>query len=119
MVALYITTVVSGCAVQIKNQRWYGDEGPKGAVWFETQTTATGHLTKEEWDAARVGMACSLGKNFIDTKAALEKLCHDTGECVYINDPQVQAFFSRVIQATAQDAKAVADPEALPQSSQE
>lgn len=74
--------ILSGCAVTIENQRWYGDEGADGAVWFETLTTATGHIDKPTWDQMRVGMACTTTDTFATIKAEIEKLCSVT-KCRY------------------------------------
>lgn len=74
--------VISGCGVQIKNERWYGDLGQNGAVYFETLTTATGSVPKPEWDAMRVGMACTSTDTLSDIKREIEQLCSATS-CDY------------------------------------
>lgn len=94
MLTLFTLTVLS-CAVQIKNQRWYGDAGDDGAVWFETLTNATGDVDKADWDKLRFGMVCSVAQNYADLKAVLEKLCHETNNCVYV-EALNKFFFSRV-----------------------
>lgn len=80
--ALFILTAAS-CAVEIKDQTWYGDKGPLGASGFHTLTTQTETLDKASWDKARFGMLCSVPQSFADVKAAIEKLCHVTNSCVY------------------------------------
>lgn len=79
----FITTVLlvpmlSGCAVKIKNERWYGDMGPKGAVWFETLTDAGGNIDQAAWDHMRVGMACTSTDTLAEIKRELEQLCSAT-----------------------------------------
>jgi hypothetical protein len=71
--------LLSGCSqVEIKNQRWYGDLGPKGAVYFETLTTATGTVDKASWDTMRVGMACITTDTLAEVKKEIEELCSAT-----------------------------------------
>lgn len=81
MVAL--TLILSACSIPIKNQRWFGDEGSQGAVYFETLTTETGHIDKPTWDQMRVGMACTTLDTFAEIKAELEKLCSISRRCNY------------------------------------
>lgn len=75
--------LLSSCTVQIKNQRWYGDEGPKGAVWFETLTDEKGHIDKQTWDIQRIGMACTDTDTFGEIKKEIEKLCSIGKHCRY------------------------------------
>lgn len=82
---LYILMVVqllSGCAVQIQNERWYGDEGSKGAAWFETLTSDVGKVDKQDWDNLRIGMACTTTGTLANIKKEIEELCSSTA-CDY------------------------------------
>lgn len=89
--------------MNVKNQRWYADKGALGSVYFETnKPDVMGKLTKGEWDAVRIGMTCTAPENFADTKGVLEKLCHDTGECVYIQNEAVQNFFRAINEINSQ-----------------
>lgn len=74
--------MLNGCAVQIKNERWYGDLGPRGAIYFETLSNATGSVSKAEWDAMRVGMACTTTDTLAEIKKEIEELCSSTA-CDY------------------------------------
>lgn len=85
--------VASGCTVQIKNQRWYGDIGLDGAIYFETLSEAEGVVTKPEWDKLRFGMLCTDAQSFADTKAVIEKLCHESSRCTYEQVNQMRHFF--------------------------
>lgn len=67
--------LLCSCAVPIKNERWYGDEGLKGAVWFETLSDKSGEIDKLTWDAMRVGMACTSTDTLAEIKSEIEKLC--------------------------------------------
>jgi hypothetical protein len=96
---------VSGCAhVEITDSEWCGDMGASGAECFHTLTTATEELTKEEWDARRFGMVCTVADTFADWKSVIEKLCNKTGICDYETQASLNAFFDRV-KAVQEDAK--------------
>lgn len=75
--SLCILTVLllPSCATQIKNVRWYGDLGPRGAVYFETLTDESGQIDKPTWDQMRIGMACTSSDSVAAIKDELEKLC--------------------------------------------
>jgi hypothetical protein len=87
MTALLLTS----CAVEIKNERWYGDEGQAGAVWFETLTPAKGKVDKADWDALRLGMACTTVETLAEIKREIEQLCSQTN-CNYV---QVSAILGK------------------------
>lgn len=74
---------LSGCAVEIKNERWYGDEGPLGAHYFETLTSAEGDVSKDIWDQIRVGMACTDIDTIAEIKQEIEQLCSLSNACSY------------------------------------
>lgn len=74
--------LVLSCAVPIKNQRWFGDVGPGGAVWFETLTSAHGQIDKPTWDQMRIGMACTTTDTLAEIKSEIEKLC-SSAPCDY------------------------------------
>lgn len=93
--------ILSGCTVPIKNQRWYGDEGSQGAVYFETLTEETGHLTKQEWDDLRIGMACTETDTLAEIVKTIAKLCSVTRRCRYEEVRQVLGKFQGNIDALA------------------
>lgn len=74
--------LLPSCAVSIKNERWFGDVGPSGAVWFETLTDEQGSISKAEWDQMRIGMACISTDTLAQIKSEIEKLCSAT-PCEY------------------------------------
>lgn len=74
--------LLNGCGVKIKNERWYGDMGNQGAIYFETLTNVTGTLDKPAWDALRVGMACTSTDALAEIKREIEQLCSATS-CDY------------------------------------
>lgn len=82
------------CGVPIKNERWFGDVGPGGAVWFETLTDAQGQVDKQTWDSMRVGMACTTTDTLSEIKSEIEKLCSAT-TCDY---ETVQSVLGRIQQ---------------------
>lgn len=84
LVPLFILTaaLLSSCAVQIKNERWYGDEGSQGAVWFDSLDSEMGQISKKDWDEMRVGMSCTTIDVMADRKKAIEDLCSVTN-CSY------------------------------------
>ena len=43
-------------------------------------------LSKDEWDAARVGQICASPEAIGDMKAVIEKLCHESKDCRYDTD---------------------------------
>lgn len=73
-----LSLLLSGCAVKVKNERWYGDLGNQGAVYFETLSNSTGAISKPEWDAMRVGMACTSTDTLAEIKKEIEQLCSAT-----------------------------------------
>lgn len=84
----------SSCAVPIKNERWYGDVGPKGAIWFETLSELSGSVSKEDWDQMRIGMACTTTDVVGEIKAEIEKLCSKT-QCDYEKVEEALGKFAR------------------------
>jgi N-acetyl-anhydromuramyl-L-alanine amidase AmpD len=55
--------------------------GKVGAECDRIFTSRRRSLTKPEWDKERVGMLCTDSSNYANLKAALLKLCGDTGVC--------------------------------------
>lgn len=107
---LFTQLSLSACGVVIKNQRWYADKGSEGAVYFETQTTATGQVAASDWAALRFGMVCTIPSNFADSWAALTKLCNSQpwwNECEWLADPQAVAFFNQMERADRDSAATV------------
>ena len=84
LLCLVLFTSLTSCTVALHDQRWCGDMGQYGATCFHTLTTDKETMTKEQWDVVRFGMVCSEAQSFADNKAAIEKLCHDTKECVEV-----------------------------------
>lgn len=68
--------------------------GADGALCFNTLLPDSREIPKAQWDVERMGQVCSAPQNFADTKGALEKLCHETRNCIYIK--KLQKFFQQV-----------------------
>lgn len=98
-VALLIMTaqLLLSCArVTIKDEIIYGDEGSQGAVYFNFLTATKGHLSKSEWDAKRLGMACISTDSLADWKAEIEKLCSYSDDCDYDTQEAIESFFAKL-----------------------
>lgn len=96
---LFITMaalILSGCSVNIRDHEICGDMGASGAACFHTLTSDSRELDKATWDTYRVGKLCEDADAFADWKAAMEKLCSQTGDCTYEQKQQMDIFFSRV-----------------------
>jgi len=74
--------LLSSCAVKVKDEPLYLDEGSIGAVEVHFLTPGTTDLNKTQWDAIRPGMVCMPETSFGDFKAELEELCSKT-TCTY------------------------------------
>jgi PBP1b-binding outer membrane lipoprotein LpoB len=78
LLILMAVALLSACAVPIKEEDFYTDKGPDGAVethFFSTDITDIG---KEAWDSMREGMTCMSGGAIADIKGEIEKLCTKT-----------------------------------------
>lgn len=94
LASLYIGMATSGCAVQIKDQAWYGDHGD-GAFEFHTLTDFKRDVPKDEWNQLRFGMVCSDAQSLADNKANIQKLCKmNPGTCNYDMRQAIEKFFS-------------------------
>lgn len=107
-VGSFISTalLLSSCGVSIKNERWYGDVGSQGAIYFETLSSTQGTLSKPEWDQMRVGMACTTTDTLSEIKKEIEKLCSVT-RCNYEKVARVlgkfQAHLNKVKSQTLEE----------------
>lgn len=57
--------------------------GQEGAACFNTLSDLGRDIPKEQWDDERFGMLCTGSESFANWKAAILKLCDDTGRCDY------------------------------------
>ena len=80
---LFGFTVTSCARVALKDNEWCGDMGSEGAACFNTLSDLGRDIPKEQWDDERFGMLCTNSTSFANWKAAIEKLCDDTGRCDY------------------------------------
>jgi hypothetical protein len=69
------TSLVSGCAVQIKDEPLYVDEGALGAVEVHLFTPGSTDISESQWAALRFGMVCMSAQSFGDIKLEIESLC--------------------------------------------
>lgn len=75
---LMAAALLNSCAVPIKEEDFYTDKGPDGAVethFFSTDITDIG---KSAWDSMREGMVCESAQAIADIKGEIEKLCTKT-----------------------------------------
>jgi hypothetical protein len=93
--SLSITVALNACAVIIKDAEVCGDLG-NSASCFHTLSNESRDLSQQEWDAMRVGMLCTSADSFANWKSALEKLCHQTGNCTYELKKNLTEFFNKV-----------------------
>jgi hypothetical protein len=74
--------LICSCAVPIKDETIYVDEGASGAVQLHFLSPGKIDLTKPQWDEIRFGMACMSVNAFEDFKKEIEELCTKT-PCSY------------------------------------
>ena len=87
---------LSGCAhIAIKDAEWCGDAGPLGASCFNTLSSGSRDLSKPEWDAARVGMVCTVPDSFSNWKAAILKFCSQTKICTFEFKKKLNEFVDK------------------------
>jgi hypothetical protein len=55
--------------------------GELGASCFETHSSNSRDLSKEQWDKERFGQVCTHAETLSNYKTALEKLCYMTKKC--------------------------------------
>lgn len=91
---LSLSFMGASCSVKIKDQEWCGDMGAQGATCFHTLRRDTRDIPLEQWNQERFGQVCTDPRNFADLKSNLEKLCHQTKNCVYID--RTQNFFNHI-----------------------
>lgn len=67
-------------------------------MYFHTLSGEEGELTKEEWDAKREGMVCTLADNYSDIEAILLKLCYRSRSCTYQQKKALKNFRAKLTQ---------------------
>lgn len=76
------TWLLSGCeTVTIRDETWYVDQGPMGAMSFHTLVPGRETILPGEWYRMQQGMICSEPSTFGAQKATIERLCNETGMC--------------------------------------
>lgn len=83
-----------GCAVPIKDETFYVDAGPSGAITVNFLSPGSQIIPKEQWDAMREGDFCMSPQAFGDFKSEIEQLC-SAYSCSWQVTSQTKAFFSR------------------------
>ena len=94
---LAIPTVLlcTSCGVSIKDERFYVDLGPSGAVTVNFLTPGSMIILKPQWDQAREGMFCMTPAAMADIKREIEQLCSMT-QCDYQTAQGLRDFYQRV-----------------------
>lgn len=89
---------LSGCGKRIKitDTEWCGDMGDYGASCFRTLSSGTRDLEKPEWDQVRFGQVCTSAATLAEWKAALMKLCSDSGRCDYETKKLINNFTKKI-----------------------
>ena len=99
LILLFTTMgVLQSCSnVEIKDQKWCGDQGTLGAHCAHTLSNSTYDYDYNTWANRRFGQLCTdddpdkLGSQFAEMKKEVEELCSITNSCSY---PQVTALRS-------------------------
>ncbi len=106
---LSIISLTTSCQglVKINDAEWCGDMGRIGAECDMTFTDKRRSLDKATWDKERVGQLCTDSKNVANLKAAILKMCGDTGMCTQEVMDYVESATARVgvVAAIAMTAK--------------
>lgn len=88
--------VLNGCGVTIPDSEWCADAGSYGAICFHTLTKDTRDIPLAAWQIERFGQVCTKADSFAKIKAAIEKLCHQSGQCNVDLQKQITDTFSKV-----------------------
>lgn len=112
-----LPTLIScqGAPVEIKDQLWYHDKGPLGAVRFHSMNNLSLKIPKNVWDSldtkanpdARYGMYCTSAATVGEIKKELELLCSYYGYCEYPDFVQAKAFLDRMEKVKKMDMTSV------------
>lgn len=94
LLALLFASSLSACGgrVRITDTEWCGNGPDGGAVCFHTLSDRWRSLPQTEWDIERVGQICSTADTFAEWKAALLKLCEQTGSCDFQVQEAIRTF---------------------------
>ena len=67
--------LLPNCAVQIKEEDFYSDAGPDGAIISHFYDPSTSRIGKAAWDSMREGFVCVSPDAITDIKTEIEELC--------------------------------------------
>lgn len=67
-----------GTTVHVKEENFYTDKGPDGAVITHFFATDIKDISKPAWDSMREGMTCMSAQAIGDIKSEIEKLCTES-----------------------------------------
>lgn len=94
-VILFVSLLSSCSTVEVKDTEWCSDLGIQGAYCFNTLSTDSREVAKEEWDKERVGMLCTSSDDFAEWKAVILKLCRYAGRrCTYEDKIRIQTYLN-------------------------
>jgi hypothetical protein len=74
------------------NYVFNGDMGKDGATCFNTLSSNSRDIPKDQWDNERFGQVCGSADAYSEFIAAILKLCADTGRCEYRIEREVKKF---------------------------
>lgn len=105
--ALSLALSLSACGsrVRITDTEWCADVGAEGALCFRTLSETRRAIPKAQWDEERYGQICSTADTFAEWKAALLKLCEDTGRCDYQTQQTIQRFEQKLHHVSVSGAR--------------
>lgn len=107
--AILFALSLSGCGgrIKISDTEWCGDMGDYGASCFHTLSNGTRDIEKQAWDQERFGKVCTSAATLAEWKAALLKLCNDTGRCDYETKKIINEFTRKIQRRVLQPARAI------------
>jgi hypothetical protein len=71
--------------------------GSEGASCFHHLSDQERDLSKTQWDRLRFGQVCTSSRTFAEWKAAIEKLCSQSGRCTYEVEREVENFYNKIM----------------------
>lgn len=98
-VLLGLSLSACGARVTITDTEWCADAGLRGAFCFRTLSGAERHIPHDDWVEERFGQICSTAPTFAEWKAAILKLCEDTGRCDFRTEETVRQFTQKAARA--------------------
>lgn len=101
LLPLLFASSLSACGARVilTDTEWCADAGERGAFCFRTLSSATRHVPEEQWTVERYGQICTTAPTFAEWKAALLKLCEDSGRCDFKTEEAIEKFARKASRA--------------------